>query len=66
MSLNALGRPLAMWFGSFCFAASVLILYCHVPLGPLILAGGLTLALTIVRALRSQRQERARREGKTA
>ncbi len=45
-----LGRPLLIWLCSFVLAASVLLIYVHVPVGPLIVAGGGTLALTLVRS----------------
>ena len=53
-----MGRPLAIWSGSFLIVSVMLLMYYKIPLGPLVLAGGLTLAITVIRALRAQRRPR--------
>lgn len=45
----SLGRALAIWLGSYVIVATVLVVCCKVPLGPLILGGVLTCAGTILR-----------------
>ncbi len=42
-------RALAIWLSSFLIVASLLVVYAGLPLGPLVIAGGLTLLLTVVR-----------------
>ena len=49
-------RPLAMWLGSFLLVAMLLVLYMGVSVGPIILAGGVTLIVTLVRAVVRCRQ----------
>ena len=49
-----LGRPLAVWLGSILLVGMGL-LYAGVPLGPIMFAGALTLAVTLVRVFRSFR-----------
>ena len=44
-----LWRPLLIWLGSVILAGTLLVLYCGMPVGPLWLAGGVTLAITIGR-----------------
>ena len=46
---RSLGRDLALWGGSFLIAAIALVVYVRAPVVPLVLAGGLTLAITVVR-----------------
>ncbi len=46
---RSLGRDLVLWFGSFLMAATALVVYVRVPIFPLMVAGGLTLAITVVR-----------------
>lgn len=48
-STPTLGRILAIWLGSFLSIAIVLVTCFRTPLGPILLAGGLTLAVTLVR-----------------
>ncbi len=48
-------RALAIWLGSFLIVASLLVVYAGVPVGPLVLAGGLTCGVTVVRALLPRR-----------
>ncbi len=49
--LKGIGRPIAIWFGSFLVAATFLIMYCHTPLAPLLIAGALTLIGTVIRSI---------------
>ena len=46
-----LGRVLAIWLGSFLLIATVLMSCFQIPLGPLLLAGGLTFAVAVIRFL---------------
>ena len=46
-----MGRPLTLWFCSF-LGVGTLLIYAGVPLAPVLVAGGLTLAITIVRLKR--------------
>ncbi len=43
------GRTLLCWFGSLALAGSVLVVYFRMPWLPLVMAGGLTLLLTMLR-----------------
>ena len=54
-----LGRALALWLGSFLIVAMLLIVWCRAPIGPLILAGGVTVVGTILRTLYAQRRFRS-------
>ena len=42
-------RKLSLWLGSFLIVASFLYFHFQVPLVPIVLAGGLTLAITLLR-----------------
>ncbi len=53
--IEGLRHPVAVWFGSFGLASSVLLMAFHVPLTPVLLAGAVTLGLTIARSLSSSR-----------
>ena len=53
-----IGRWLLIWLGSFLLVASVLIAWFQIPLGPLLLGGGFTLVVTLMRFLLSRRQIR--------
>ncbi len=44
-----IGRVLMMWLGSFLVVATALLIYVRAPLVPLLVAGGLTLAVTLIR-----------------
>ncbi len=44
-----MNRNLALWLGSFLIAVVVLRFYFQVPVLPLLLAGGITLAVTVIR-----------------
>ncbi len=46
-----LNRSLAIWCGSVALASAVLIVYFHAPLGPLVIAAGATLIITILRSV---------------
>ena len=54
-----MGRPLAIWLGSFLIVSVMLLMCYKIPLGPLALAGGLTLAMTAIRSFRAQRRPRS-------
>ena len=54
-----MGRSLAMWLGSYLIVSVMLFLWYKIPLGPLVLAGGLTLAITVIRSFRAQRRSRS-------
>ena len=58
VSQRRLGRDLALWFGSFLLAAVALVVYFRAPIVPLVLAGGLTLAITVVRHRHSAQKKR--------
>ena len=53
---RSLGRDLVLWFGSFLLAATALVVYVRAPIVPLVLAGGLTLAITVVRHIAAQKK----------
>ena len=42
------GRPLALWLCSFLGVGMILV-YAGVPLGPVLIAGALTLGITLIR-----------------
>ncbi len=46
-------RVLAIWLGSFLLIATLLVAYYRVPLMPVLAAGAITLAVTIIRSPRS-------------
>jgi len=48
------GRDLTIWLGSFLAVAACLVVYFHMPLLPLLLAGAVTLGITIIRYIRLQ------------
>ncbi len=52
--VKRLGRPLAIWLGSFLIIATLLIVYARMPLGPILLAGGVTFLITVIRAGRDR------------
>ncbi len=54
----SLGRTMAMWLGSFLTVASLLAMRRLVPLVPLLLAGVLTGAITLIRFFYVQRKSR--------
>lgn len=43
-----LGRPLTLWLCSF-LGVGTLLFYAGVPLGPVLIAGALTLGITVLR-----------------
>ena len=49
--MTALSRrsALRLWLGSFFFVAFVALWYFHAPLWPLLIAGAVTLILTLIR-----------------
>jgi len=57
MARGRTGRPLTLWLCSFLGIGTILI-YAGVPLGPIVVAGVLTLAVTLVRFRRSQHRHR--------
>ncbi len=59
-SPGTIGRDLVIWLGSFLAIASILYAYCRVPIGPLMLAGGATLVVTVVRSIRARQGGRPR------
>ncbi|GEM_PF-4865311 len=54
-SWQRFSRPLAVWLGSFVAAATVLLVYWRIPLGPLLIGGGVTLFATVLRVMMSRR-----------
>jgi len=52
--VKRLGRPLAIWLGSFLIIATLLMVYARMPLGPILLAGGATFLITVIRAGRDR------------
>jgi len=52
--VKRLGRPLAIWLGSFLIIATLLMVYARMPLGPILLAGGVTFLITVIRAGRDR------------
>ncbi len=49
-----LEKPLLLWFCSFGVVATILIFHFQMAPLPILLAGGLTLIITIAKALRSR------------
>ena len=46
-----------MWCGSFLLAATALIVYVRAPILPLVLAGGLTLVMTLIRHFAAEKRK---------
>ena len=55
----ALGRRLAIWLGSMLVTATFLLIYWHIPLGPLFVGGGVTLVATLLQTTLSHRRSRS-------
>ena len=60
---SSLSRTLMLWLGSYVIVAIGLFCYARIPLGPLLIAGALTCALTLVkyRAAQKRREKSVRR-----
>ncbi len=56
--MMGLRRSLSIWLGSFLLAAAFLIIYWHIPLGPLVLGGVATLVGTCLRYYWNRRASR--------
>lgn len=46
---DTLGKKIFLWMGSFSIIAIIMVYYGHLPVVPLILAGILTLVVTVLR-----------------
>ena len=54
---RGLGRDLVLWCGSFLLAATALKIYVRAPILPLVLAGGLTLVMTLIRHFTAEKRK---------